>query len=450
MSFVDSEVRIIQPMPKSGRRWCARLAALMAVIAQFVFSPAAPAQIPCHYDLQQIVGPTCSGNPGLVTASSISPNGRYVCGSWRCSGGADRPFIWIAPKVSGEPGTFIPLQPPGFSEAYGLDVNDHGVVCGTGAGMGSGQRGFVHDLTSGQWFDIPPLNPPNGWSGAYAVNNQNEVTGYRSIGSNGDPVNPQTAFRCSIRGRIATDFVDVGLINGRSTAGRDINAVGTIAVSTGFSIDLGSLGYLWHRKWLEPVGPIPGGLTSEVVRINDAGWAIVGGMVQQGFPLSTVATFIRKPDGAFLPLPALTGLHNAGASSITTFGVVAGWSHQSPDVPTPRATVWRDAQPIDIHALLAEPFPGEIAFHAIVADSEEIVITGLLNFQRASFFLTPDKSIAGDTNCDDHVDVDDLITTILDWGQCAGCNGDLTRDGQAGVDDLLLIFLNWGHIGGAR
>jgi hypothetical protein len=54
----------------------------------------------------------------------------------------------------------------------------------------------------------------------------------------------------------------------------------------------------------------------------------------------------------------------------------------------------------------------------------------------------------GDTNDSGAVDVDDLITVILNWGACpkppAGCVADVDDSGAVDVDDLIAVILAWG------
>lgn len=64
-------------------------------------------------------------------------------------------------------------------------------------------------------------------------------------------------------------------------------------------------------------------------------------------------------------------------------------------------------------------------------------------------FLKPNPTMAGDSNCDLDVDVDDLLTVINHWGICPDppkgfCNGDFLYDGDVDVDDLLIVINNWG------
>ena len=52
----------------------------------------------------------------------------------------------------------------------------------------------------------------------------------------------------------------------------------------------------------------------------------------------------------------------------------------------------------------------------------------------------------GDSNCDDSVGVDDLLSIINSWGQCpveGDCPADLTGNSIVDVDDLMLVIFNW-------
>lgn len=64
--------------------------------------------------------------------------------------------------------------------------------------------------------------------------------------------------------------------------------------------------------------------------------------------------------------------------------------------------------------------------------------------------LVPLMPVEGDTDCDQEINIDDLLNVINHWGPCAGCIGELTGDGLIGLPDLLEVILNWGQGGGAH
>ena len=54
---------------------------------------------------------------------------------------------------------------------------------------------------------------------------------------------------------------------------------------------------------------------------------------------------------------------------------------------------------------------------------------------------------AGDVTGNGVVDVQDLVTITLMWGNCppaSPCFGDTNQDGRVDVIDLLAVILNWG------
>jgi hypothetical protein len=59
------------------------------------------------------------------------------------------------------------------------------------------------------------------------------------------------------------------------------------------------------------------------------------------------------------------------------------------------------------------------------------------------------RDCPADTNSDGEVDVDDLITVILNWGACdkppAGCLADVDDSGAVDVDDLVAMIVAWGE-----
>jgi hypothetical protein len=56
---------------------------------------------------------------------------------------------------------------------------------------------------------------------------------------------------------------------------------------------------------------------------------------------------------------------------------------------------------------------------------------------------TCDPVLPGDVDGNGVVDVEDLVTVILSWGDCMGCPADLDGDGMVGVTDMVIVILNW-------
>ena len=191
---------------------CAIIIAMLGALSEM---KSASAQVPCRYEVQLLPTPSpCAFWDRYIVPTGISPNGRWVCGySVGCcfSGNCNDAVVVDTQTMQL---VFIP-RPAGVYSASCNDINDSGMAVGGCWRTGAGMRGFMYQMPNGPWVELGPVNPANvqGWCEIKAINSQNVVCGTRSIGSKGDPVNPETAFKWSA----ATSFEDLGLINGEST-----------------------------------------------------------------------------------------------------------------------------------------------------------------------------------------------------------------------------------------
>jgi hypothetical protein len=60
-----------------------------------------------------------------------------------------------------------------------------------------------------------------------------------------------------------------------------------------------------------------------------------------------------------------------------------------------------------------------------------------------AFVLSPVEREPGDTNCDQVINIDDLLVVINAWGQQTSSSGDTNGDGIVSIHDLLLVIENW-------
>jgi hypothetical protein len=152
--------------------------------------------------------------------------------------------------------------------------------------------------------------------------------------------------------------------------------------------------------------------------------------------------FTRVRDGMQLELDFCTGCNPSGIV-MTTEGV--SWVH---DVEPGLGAV----SPVcsDFHPGISEPGA------ASECDCNENGSRDLCDIEAQSSRdcdgdAIPDECqpdyCAPDINCDQVVDVDDLIALILNWGCTTPpgpCPGDVNRDGVTDVDDLVALILEWG------
>ena len=175
-----------------------------------VNSAAAQSPMPCRYEVAHVIqGPICpiTQAPAVTIGTAISPSGRYVCGSYRlCGPSQNRAFFY---DTQTQQFTTLPYAESPFTSAN--DVNDEYVV-----GQANG-LGFLYHIATGQTTLLhPPVPPDVGTCSVNAINSSNVVCGTRTV----DGVTQKTtAFRWSEQ----KGFEDLGLIDGLSTSGADVN-----------------------------------------------------------------------------------------------------------------------------------------------------------------------------------------------------------------------------------
>jgi hypothetical protein len=111
----------------------------------------------------------------------------------------------------------------------------------------------------------------------------------------------------------------------------------------------------------------------------------------------------------------------------------------------PFACVWRDGEWIRLYDLvppeskLVPQFPHDINGAGQIAGEGYLAEAG----DGVGFVLTPVFPIPGDTNCDELVNVDDLLRVLEDWGPCHTCSADINGDFVVGPLDLFTVIENW-------
>ncbi len=400
---------------------------LLATLVSASLATPANAQLPCSYNVTVLPNEPCFGRQSPANPIAINNLGHVLLVASQCLKGYDVTYIW-----TGGP-TLTPIQyAPNMVGFHGNDLNDHDVIVGTAMMTYAGQRGFMYDLNTGVWTELPPLNPPTGWSSANAINNNNEVTGFRSIGNASGPINPRTAFRWSAQ----RGFENFGMPDGRSTEGFDIDAAGTVSVSSGQAAP-GAFAYLWFADSSSMIQP-PGCLNSEGGRLNDLGLLTTGGLTDIS---STTEIGFTYRNGVFTPLNPLPGATSASFLGLTSSGLICGRSNFPGS--NWRACAWTKSQPVDLNSLLPVGFNGTLR-EAYVSGNGNVISTALMNNGSSKAVkLTPVLPSLGDTNCDGRVDIDDVLQVISVWGPCAGCRADQNGDMDVNVRDLISILLHW-------
>jgi probable HAF family extracellular repeat protein len=252
------------------------MSAIGAIAALCLHTASSHAQIPCHYEVTHIIqAPYCNpfGYPP-TTAVAISPNGRYVVGSYNaCVIGDHRAFVYDTTT-----GLFTTLPlPSGYTESSAEDVNDAGQIVGSMIDTTTGDKAFVYQ--DGQYIILPP--PDGGaWSFAMAVNNIGIVCGHRSLADGGDPAHPWQAFVWSSK----NGLTDLGVMNGPNSTAYAVSTNGIVVGYTGGTFSTSSdnaRAFIYEDGIVSILPPVPNGINSVAVDLNNSGLVIVRGKMQQ-------------------------------------------------------------------------------------------------------------------------------------------------------------------------
>jgi uncharacterized membrane protein len=400
---------------------------LTAVVAMTPCNRAEAQPLACAYQTAEIIqAPPASTS--LTFGQSISPNGRYIVGSYLVNAaGADKAFYFDMQTQQ-----FVPLPVlPGTFTSMAMDVNDAGQIVGR-VTIPAGNKGFIYSIATGQYTLLEPINP-QGVCDLTGITSNGIVSGTRSIGSKGDPVFPKTAFIWSPE----SGFLDLGIVDGWSTFGVDIAEDGVVAVGVGF----GLAAHWWDGRNAASVGTLPGsdGLTP---------WGIGNGHRVVGSALFIQgATSWSVPfdfhNGVLTALPVLDAVNRSClAQAVSSDGLVVGACQTVGGPGNWLPCAWHAGGITDLRDRI-QSAPG-IVFGSGVGISEtgRILCAARSAGRDVTVVLAPLPGVLGDTNCDEIVNTDDLIAVILDWGETSS-PADVTHDGIVNVDDLILVIQSW-------
>jgi uncharacterized membrane protein len=427
MSFVSRKDR--------SRQISHRLAAFpIAVLALSVMSTQAVGQpLPCQYQVTAVIqapdGPI-SSSPTF--GNGISPNGRYVVGSYRFDAvGADKAYYYDMQTKQFTP---LPLLPGTFT-SIAYDVNDAGQICGTIA-IPAGDKGFIYQISTAQYTLLEPINP-QGVCVATGITADGTVCGTRSIGSKGDPVFPKTAFMWSLQ----NGFTDLGVMDGPNSGALDIAEDGTVVGYTGGdSFTIGTRAFIHCQDaGTTVVITLPGALNSAARAIGSVAHIAMTGQMQVSPPITHGFIYDHEHQG-FVPLGFLPGFDDTTfVEDVSASGIAVGFGRP---VPGPdRGFVWQAGVLRNLDELLPANESITLRRGNAVAPNGRIVARGSDAGHDVVMVLDP-IVVTGDAQPDCTVDVDDLISVILEWNETES-PADVTGDGAVDVEDLILVIESW-------
>jgi hypothetical protein len=383
----------------------------------------------CRYEISAVIqAPTCGLGGVSTIGTAINASGTTIVGYRFCLGTA-MPWKWTQ-----QTGLVMLTLPPWLVEARPADVNDNNIMVGAGVGTQAGQRGWLCDLNTMSWSELLPQNPPIGWSGASAITSNNTVVGFRSIGSKGDPVHPFNACIWPARG----PAVDLGVMSGPFSSAMDVAEDGTIVGWAGGNTStVSTRAFVWHRGRTTLLPAVPNGFNSWGAACRSVDRVAIEGRVQM---VPNVWRGFSYFDGAFADLGVVPNFEKVSPKDIGPADAIVGGVYVDPNQS--RGFVWQAGLLRDLNDLLPKNSPFTILDADAISESGIVVARGYGLQQTGLCFLLEPTSVSGDAHPDCTVNVDDLVSVILGWGE-TNSPADVTGDGVVDVDDLITVILNW-------
>ena len=386
------------------------------------------------YSVEVFAAPDCSILPSFAGARGIADDGG-ICGGYVDCGENGHSVIWDAVgeitelPLSAEGGFPGPLALNSLKEVVGqLSIPKLSPL----------HRAFLY--SKGVTVNLGTL-PGHNQSEAIAINESGVTCGV----SRNTNVGPLSAFIWQ-NGKMEA----LNLPLGPNSIANDISNDGAICGWMGHTPDVDAHAFIWSNGKTSDLGVIPSGVTGVATSINSyhnvCGWGKVNGTegpVAQGFFWS---------GGDFEIIDPLPGFSRCFPRALNDSNVVVGSCDNIPKSGVTGAFVWHNGVSVPIDDLI----PGDLNLTVRNAwginNAGQIVGDALLldgSFDRVAVRLTPIPSPIGDSDCDDDIDVDDLLTVINHWADTSpkGSNalppGDFDHDGVVELDDLAIVLDNW-------
>ena len=328
----------------------------------------------------------------------------------------------------------LPATPQGFPTA----VNNSNVIVGYmyNDAIGGPTRPFRYQ--AGKVIDLGSLQPGQE-AVAYGLNDNGVAVGYSSL-SNGSAIH-------AVKWIDGGPPVDLNLPVGPTNVANDVNANGDICGWMGVAPGppfFATAFVKYSDGTIIDLGVPPGGLTSNALAINDAG-EICGGYAQinSGGSGSITHAFLWTK-GSWQDLGTLPGYTHSVAIDINNAQETIGYCQNIGSEYQP-AFIWRDG----VMTALNDLIPSQSGFIIRQANgmnaSGQITGWGIGPTGTVAFLLTPIPAFMGDYNCDQTVNVDDILGVINHWSLApfGGSPADFNDDGIVDVQDLFIVINNW-------
>ena len=409
----------------------AAVASAAAAMAIMAFGSARAC--PPRYTAEMFDGPDCNPNNHSETAGSAINSSGQVVGNYRACGLANpKAFKW-----SSGPDITLLIFPLGTNYSEAFDIADDGAIVGHYEG-GGGTGGFLRFNAA-----FIPLGAPDNGNNALpnGVNAAHVVVG--TWGNSSIPGFGTHAFRW-----VDGQFQDITPTTGYGHAGaKCISENGLISGWAGISeTGPGSVALIWNQDKVT-VLPLPDNAYAATgFSVTDAGH--VCGEAYFPYPIFPFNTKhgIVWTGGKLIDVGVLPGHDRSTLQSINASGQAVGFSGSY--LTFEEKPIFWDGQVLHDMSVLDVGL-ASLTLTSARAINDSGQITGSVDLPTGGYVgvrLTPIPPNLGDTNCDAHVNVDDLLNVINGWGSCpngAGCGADLNHDSLVGVEDLMIVLKSW-------
>jgi probable HAF family extracellular repeat protein len=417
------------------KRLIARILVVLGVGAQSARTLAA-----CTYSVELIEGPDCQFIWSAANARAINEAAAIAGGYVTCDQVAHH-VIWSADNaiITELP----PSSDPGYPDVL-YDLNVANQVVGELYIPGlPNKRAFL--FSNGVTTNLGVL-PGGDLSTAHAVNVNGLVCGLSMNSGTG----PLQAFLWQ-DGKMSPLFLPIGPNSHAYDVSDDDKICGWMGTAPqtnahGFILDLkdGSV--------IDLGTPIPQSVASEARAISSEGAAC--GIYRLPAPPEGGGTLKRAflwTNGSMVDLGVLAGYRDSFALKLNDSNVVVGYCAKQSGAS--RACIWRNGTLSALNDLVPSELNLDIRLAWSINNAGQIVAEGGIigSPDQIVFRLTPLPSPIGDFDCNNVIDVDDLLGVINHWGPAAAPTkgspvldpADFNQDDMVDLDDLLIVLNNW-------
>ena len=386
-----------------------------------------------RYTIELIPGPNCQFVGSTSFAFGMNGDGELCGGYTPCSKSANGSSVWL-----GQGGWVNVAQPPGREWFRLYDITSSRSIAGSSQPLTESfpRRAVRYDFVNNVFIDIGLL-PGFTNSEAVAINENGWVCGYLS-GVNSQafiwqdnrmallnlPIGPNS---------MANDISDSGLVCGwMGQAWTTIASAFIYDSSTGETVNVGT--------------PLPGTTNADATAVNSLGnicgrsgeWCGEFAFCYRGF-------FWSK--GNVQELGVLPGFDRCIPKDLNDSNIVVGFCDTH--FGNTRAFVWRNGVMYRLSDLVYPPQPTlNIREATAINNAGQIAGQAGIPGGNAAVRLTPIPPTLGDCNCDQRVNVNDLLNVIYAWHtpgtpNAQGGSADLNQDKTVNVDDQWIVLNNW-------